>query len=222
MRWRNKSLRWLKTHAAGTDLSTDFITTKLPADTGYSDGLNRSSVTAIQNGLKVLQTARETLPLLASSRPALQTKNLRKVFIVHGHDEILKISVANFVTRLGLEPVILHEQPNQGRTIIEKFIDHSDVAYAIVLLSPDDRGGRFVDPAESLRPRARQNVIFELGYFIGRLGRNRVAALHSQSVEIPSDYGGVLFIPFDNAHVWELCLAKEMRAAGVKVDLNRL
>lgn len=224
MRWRNKTQHWLKANAANTSLSVRFIITKTPADDGYDEraGITRGSVIGVQNGLKILQEAREILPLLASSRPVLQSKNLRKVFIVHGHDELLKESVARCVTKLGLEPVILHEQPNHGRTIIEKFIDHSDVAYAVVLLSPDDHGGPAKDSPESLKPRARQNVIFELGYFIGKLGRDRVAAIHRHGVEIPSDYYGVLFIDFDDSHAWQLSLAKEMRDAKIKVNLNNL
>jgi len=90
-----------------------------------------------------------------------------------------------------------------------------------VLLTPDDRGGLASLPYESQRQRARQNVIFELGYFIGRLGRNRVCALYSENVEIPSDYSGVLFIKFDEAGAWRLSLAKEIKAAGITVDMNK-
>jgi predicted nucleotide-binding protein len=121
-----------------------------------------------------------------------------------------------------LEPVILHEQPNGGRTIIEKFLDHADVGFALVLLSGDDKGGLASGSADNYQLRARQNVIFELGYFIGRLDRSRVVALHTPGVEIPSDYSGVIFISFDKGGVWELAVAKEMRAVGLKVDLNKL
>ncbi|MEE8356570.1 MAG: nucleotide-binding protein, partial [Anaerolineales bacterium] len=100
----------------------------------------------------------------------------KKIFIVHGRDEEAKDSLARFLEKLGLEVIILHEQPNQGRTIIEKFEDYSDVGFAVVLLTPDDIGGRANDL--ELLPRARQNVVFELGFFIGALGRERVCALH--------------------------------------------
>jgi len=147
------------------------------------------------------------------------------VFIVHGHDEGAKHSVAELIKKLELKPIILHEQSNKGRTIIEKFEDYSDVEFAVILLTPDECCG----PADKrdkllsdglLKDRARQNVIFELGFFIGKLGRNRVCALHKGNLEIPSDYRGVLFIPMEGD--WQLSLAKEMKAAGIKVDLNKI
>lgn len=139
-----------------------------------------------------------------------------KVFIVHGHDEEMKVAAARLVSQCGLEPVILHEQPNKGRTIIEKFSDYADVGFAIILLSPDDElkdGSR----------RARQNVVLELGYFIGRLGRERVAVLYrsDERFEIPSDFGGVLYTEYDSGG-WRYAIAKELKAAGFSVDLNKL
>lgn len=99
-----------------------------------------------------------------------------RVFVVHGRDDRMKVAVARVLERLGLTPVILHEQPDKGRTIIEKFADYSDVGFAVVLLSPDDAGYLKEESSEKARPRARQNVIFELGYFIGKLGRENVLA----------------------------------------------
>ena len=140
---------------------------------------------------------------------------------MHGHDEEAKYSLARFLERLGIEVVILHEQPNQGRTIIEIFEDYSDVGFAVVLLTPDDIGGRAND-LDGLLPRTRQNVIFELGFFIGALGRERVCALHKGEVEIPSDFSGVLWIRMDGEGAWQLKLARELKAAGFAVDLNKL
>lgn len=140
----------------------------------------------------------------------------RKVFLVHGHDQAMESQVARFLEKLKLIPIILHEQANQGKTIIEKFEKHSaDVRFAVVLLSPDDVGA-VKDGSPSAR--ARQNVILELGYFIGKLGRDRVCALHAGNVELPSDLLGVLWVPFDPA--WQLTLARELKAAGIEVDLN--
>lgn len=147
-----------------------------------------------------------------------------KVFIVHGRDESMKQSVARVLEKLGLEPIILHEQPDRGRTIIEKFIDYSNVGFALVLLSPDDMAyQRNADP-ESAKPRARQNVILELGYFLGKLGRDRVVALHTQDegFEMPSDYSGVLFVPFDISGRWQFDLVRELKASGYEVDANKL
>jgi predicted nucleotide-binding protein len=143
-----------------------------------------------------------------------------KVFIVHGRDEATKQTTARFLEKLGLEPVILHEQPNVGRTIIEKFEDYSSVAYAVVLLTPDDLGGLASEKPE-LSLRSRQNVVFELGYFIGKLGRKKVCALYQKDVELPSDFHGVLYVPLDEAGAWKFLLAKELKAVGLDIDLNK-
>jgi predicted nucleotide-binding protein len=143
-----------------------------------------------------------------------------QVFIVHGHDDALTQSTARFVEKLRLNPIILCEQANKGRTIIEKFEEEcSSVGYAICLLTPDDMGHRKDAPKEA-RPRARQNAILELGYFMGKLGRQRVCALHKGDVELPSDYAGVVYISADDAD-WKIRLVKELKAAGYDVDANQ-
>jgi predicted nucleotide-binding protein len=142
------------------------------------------------------------------------------VFVVHGREEGAKETVARFLEHLGLRPVILHEKPNKGRTLIQKFEDYSTVGFAVVLLTPDDHGSLREGSEGVLQPRARQNVILELGYFLGKLTRARVAALHWKGVEIPSDYDGVVFIPFDEVGGWKLLLAKELREAGLAVNMN--
>jgi predicted nucleotide-binding protein len=149
--------------------------------------------------------------------------NSNNVFIVHGHNEEMKLSVARTIEKLKLNPIILHEQASKGKTIIEKFTDNSDIAaFAIVLLSADDVVYNKNENSVSAKFRARQNVIFELGYFIGKLGRERVLALHETDVnlEIPSDYTGVLFVPFDKAGKWKFDLVKELKAIGISVDAN--
>jgi predicted nucleotide-binding protein len=144
-----------------------------------------------------------------------------RVFVVHGHDEEAKQAVARYLDRLDLEPLVLHEQPNKGRTVIEKFEDYSDVGFAIVLLTPDDVAAPATTPGE-LKPRARQNVVLELGFFLGRLGRNKVCALHKHDIEIPSDLSGVLYVQMDDAGAWQLHLGREIKAAGLHMDLNLL
>lgn len=156
--------------------------------------------------------------LLHAIRKAIAT---HKVFIVHGHDEAAKMTVARFVERLGLRPVILQEESSAGRTIIEKFEDSSNVNFAIVLLTPDDLGATRAMASANLQSRARQNVIFELGYFIGKLGRNRVCALFKEGVELPSDYQGVVYLEMDQSGGWKVALAREMKAAGLYLDLNK-
>ncbi|MBN3755914.1 nucleotide-binding protein [Paraburkholderia sp. Tr-20389] len=143
-----------------------------------------------------------------------------RVFIVHGHHEALRESVARVVERLGLTPTILHEQPNSGRTIIEKFEAQADVDFAVVLLTGDDEGRALKDGAT--RARARQNVVFELGYFFGALGRNRVCALCEPGVELPSDIHGIVYVQLDAGGAWRFALAQELRSAGLTVDVNNL
>lgn len=144
-----------------------------------------------------------------------------RIFLVHGRDNVLKESTARFIEKLGLEAIILHEKSSKGLTVIEKFEEYSDVAFAIIIMTPDDIGGLATNK-DDLQKRARQNVIFELGYFIGKLSRKNVVALVQGKIEIPSDYTGVMYIGIDNKDAWKIQLAKEMKSAGLKIDLNRI
>ena len=161
----------------------------------------------------------EELEVVGRQGPNVSSGSNSKVFVIHGHDEAAKLDVARFLEQLDLEPVILAEQPSGGRTIMEKVEAHADVGYAVALLTADDFGSRQGDDA--VRPRARQNVIFELGYFIGRLGRERVCALTKGQPEIPSDYSGVVYIPMAS-DAWKMELIKELKAAGFDVDANKV
>lgn len=140
--------------------------------------------------------------------------NSKNIFIVHGHDKEMKLEVKDYVSSdLDLNPIVLNDLPNQGRTIIEKFEFYSKSAkFAIILLSPDDVGGKDMG---SLQKRARQNVLFEFGYFVSMLGRDKVFALLKDEVEKPSDIDGVLYIPFNND--WKFNLLKELKEAGAPV-----
>lgn len=187
------------------------------------------------SGIADMATDRRLLPLssgkdythdlLFKEQEVINTKgdaistNNNNVFIVHGHDEQAKESSARFIEKLGLNAVILHEQANQGQTIIEKLEKHTDAAYAVVLFTPDDVGACSASP-EKLQPRARQNVLVELGYMAAKIGRSRVCVLRKGNVEIPSDFLGVLYIDIDAAGAWRLTLAKELKVAGLNVDLN--
>ncbi|WP_222702751.1 TIR domain-containing protein [Methanosarcina siciliae] len=147
------------------------------------------------------------------------------IFVVHGHDEGMKQAVARTLEKLDLKPIILHEQPNQGRTIIEKFAEYANsVSFAVVLLSPDDIGYRKDQSSEAAKFRARQNVILELGFFLGTLGRHNVVTLFKNDLnfEGPSDYDGVLYMPFDNSGRWQFDLVRELKSAGYNVDANKL
>lgn len=142
-----------------------------------------------------------------------------KVFIIHGRDDLSKEALARFIERLGLEVVILHEQVNRGQALIEKLEHHLDVGFALALLTPDDVGA-LNDQVANFQPRARQNVIFELGMFMGRLGRHRVCTLYKGAVELPSDYQGMVYILMDSEGAWRAKLAKELKAAGFSIDAN--
>lgn len=149
-------------------------------------------------------------------------KSQRKVFIVHGHNNEVKDGVARLIEKLKLEAIILHEQPSKGKTIIEKFFEYSDVGFAIVCLTADDVGASKRESNPKLTPRARQNVILELGFFLGRIGREKVFVLYENGVEIPSDYYGVIFEPIDNKGNWKLPLARELREAGFEIDTTAI
>jgi hypothetical protein len=149
------------------------------------------------------------------------TTDTTRVFIVHGHDESTKAEVALLVSQLGLKPIVLNEQVSRSDTVIEKLEAYSDVGFAVVLLTPDDLGAAASD-RNNLRPRARQNVVLELGYFLGKCGRARVCTLYGADVELPSDWRGVVYIPLDKQRAWRLTLAKELQAFNPDVDLNAL
>lgn len=152
-----------------------------------------------------------------------RTATGNKIFIVHGHDSEAKITVARTLEQLDLEAVILHEQPDQGKTIIEKLESFTtEAAYAIVLYTECDLG-RAKDLDESAnRFRARQNVVFEHGLFVGSLGRDRVCALVKGNIEKPGDLDGVVYISMDDAGAWKMQLCKNMKAVGIDVDANKI
>jgi predicted nucleotide-binding protein len=171
-----------------------------------------------------VSTALEVRMAMPSTREPKNESVHRKVFVVHGHDNEAKLEVARLLERLTLIPIILHEQPNRGRTIIEKFeLVASDVTFAVILLTPDDVGAAKAEKKMSrLKQRARQNVVFEMGFFYAKLGRERVCPLLKGNTEQPSDVSGVVSLPMDTSGSWRTDLAKEMKAAGLPVDLNCL
>lgn len=183
----------------------------------------------IQNKIHNLESLVEKIELLKSeieiTSPRPKTIDTGKtdttnIFIVHGHNLAIQQSVARTIEKLGLVPIILHEQANAGKTIIEKFETHSNVGFAIILLTDDDEGKSKTDI--DLKKRARQNVVLELGYFIGKLGRSKVLPLYSDGVELPSDIHGLLYVPLDKAENWKFSIVKELKEAGYTVDANKL
>lgn len=160
------------------------------------------------------------LLLKATSKPKT-SMDKSKVFIVHGHDNAAKESVARFVEKIGLKAIILHEQASSGHTIIEKIEENTNVGFGIVLYTPCDLGASKGEK-DHLKPRARQNVIFEHGYLIGKIGRENVCALVKGDIETPTDISGVVYIKMDEGDGWKLAVAKEMKKSGYDVDLNKI
>jgi len=200
---------------------------------GYVHRSIKESLSRLRSIYRRLELYPELPDLQARSR-SVEAKTIVErgsdIFVVHGRDDAPKEAVARFLEKLELTAIILHERPDRGRTIIEKFENYADVGFAVVIMTPDDVGASVSQLEElkelekklkALQPRARQNVLLELGYFLGKLGRARVCTLYTEGVEIPSDFAGVLYIPLDPDGAWRLRLAREIQAAGIDIDLNR-
>lgn len=219
-RWGQKVSSFLRT-ALSADEAEVFLSARhfdewqqLAMRIGHLQGLMARAEAA-------LPSPREPLLVTPAHQPAPYTGS-RKIFVVHGRDNEAKEITARFLEKLKLEPIILHEQASSGRTLIEKFETYSgDIAFAVVLLTPDDVGG-LKEASPVLLPRARQNVILELGYFMGRLGRGNVCALHKGGIELPSDYQGVAYIDMDTAGAWKAKVAQELIQAKLSIDLAGL
>lgn len=152
----------------------------------------------------------------------MNAETRRNVFISHGHDEEAKMTVAKFVENLGLKVTVLNELPSSDLTVIENLEKYADdTGFAIALLTPDDVGALKDEANQQLNPRARQNVLFELGYFIGKLNPNRVCLLYKEGVELPSGIRDVAYVPMDSADAWKLKLRQGMRKVGLPIDINR-
>lgn len=184
-----------------------------------------SSLEGIRDRLELYDEPSEMLQSISGNEGVSampQSTSGNEVFIVHGHDDEAKETVARFVENFGIEETILHEQANRGQTIPEKFEEHaSEAGFAIILLTPDDVGAS-KNKIKYLKPRARQNVVLELGYFWGKLGRERVCVLYKEEVELPSDMQGILYVPMDNFDGWKQKLAREMKQAGLPIDPEKL
>jgi predicted nucleotide-binding protein len=187
----------------------------------------------VDSKVRRLQSIIERLELIPSSANLAQPAQdvgcydkkivTNRVFIVHGHDEVSKSELEIFLREVGLEPIVLHRQADQGRTIIEKFEQHSDVSYAFILLTPDEvahlkSDENKPDSERKVENRARQNVIFEFGYFVGKLGRSKVCCLYTGDVTLPSDVSGVIYKRFINK-ISEVAyeIIKELKASGYHI-----
>lgn len=188
--------------------------------------LTRAQLRQIQERLRRADAALEQINqrpdrrLQVSESPAVSSS--APIFVVHGRDVAVLHTATRTVERsTGRDVIVLHEQPNVGAAaIIEKFEKHAQAAsFAVVLLTGDDEGGLLGGPTQA---RARQNVVLELGYFFGKLGRDRVSVLLEDGVEPPSDIHGLVYIPLDPAGAWKYKLAKDLEAAGITVDHRKI
>jgi predicted nucleotide-binding protein len=178
----------------------------------FDDNLRELNSTFIGYLAQALEDIVNANPEKSGEKPKLVDGGT--VFIIHGHDASLKMEVQLLMHRAGVQSVVLHEMVDRGRTIIEKLIGETDRAgYAIALLTPDD----LTDGGQG---RARQNVILEIGYFLGKLGKERIRMIVKDSVDVPSDLQGILYEKHDANGAWKMRLLKEMRAVGIFVDLQ--
>ncbi|OAV64416.1 ABC-type sugar transport system, periplasmic component [Bacteroidales bacterium Barb6] len=198
----------------------------------HSESKNKAETIKTQTNLESFIEILDLIPFAVENQIHSESKNkaeaiktqTNRVFIVHGHDETVKAKVALCLTKLGLEPIILHEQKNGGKTIIEKIEENSsDVGFAVILLTADDEGkSKSKKDSSDYKSRARQNVVFEMGYFVAKLGRERVCLLLEDGVEKPGDLDGIVYNVIDAKDSWKYDLAKELRAAGYDVSADKL
>lgn len=193
---------------------SSFERTRTNKDSGFD--YKREFISEVNEGLSVLESISETLNLgLDDDVPEITKQTSNKVFIVHGRAEVVNQEVARTIEKLGLDAIIMREKPNSGKTIIEKFEEYAkDVNFAVILLTADDK----IEGEDTFR--ARQNVIFEMGYFMGALGRPNVMCMLQENVEKPGDIDGVVYTMIDKAGVWKYSLLKELKACGYDVDAN--
>lgn len=223
--WRTKVERFLKgKYGKESDELDNFNSQSFSPIICTFDTDNSDWVEACRDGLRVIKATFEAyLQDMKDEKPsepsdaAVSPDDFSKVFIVHGHDEALKEKMARLIERQSITPIILNEQPNNGKTIIEKIEAYSDVGAAICLFTVDDLGQEKSDSQG--KPRARQNVVFEAGYFIGKLGRERVTIVSEAGVELPSDMQGVVYTDKNN---WTIEVLKELKSIGYKIDFNKI
>lgn len=222
--WKNKAQRFLIKKYGKTSFEYEsFANTKFSLNLWLPETPDIEFINACRSGLlcskSVFQNYLDELEESETSLASIPKSNntFNKVFIVHGHDGELKQSVARIIEKQGIKAIILSEQANKGRTIIEKFEDNSDVSGAICLFTADDLGKAKKDSVDN--SRARQNVVLETGYFMGKLGRDHVVILADNGIEMPSDLSGVVYA---NTGSWETDLLKELKTMGYTIDLNKL
>ena len=177
--------------------------------------VERLELYPLASPVRAMEVAKQTSPEAGARN--------KKVFVVHGHDEGAKTNLEVFLHEIGLEPIVLHRQADEGLTVIEKFEKHADVGYAFILLTPDEiaylaKEEALADSKRKKERRARPNVIFEFGYFVGRLGRSRVCCIYTGDVALPSDVNGLIYKRFEKS-IEEIAygIMKDLKASGYDV-----
>lgn len=164
---------------------------------------------------------------VAVEAKAKYIKTGSKIFVVHGHDTISREQLELVLHKLGLEPFVLANTSGGGLTIIEALEEEigkeGNSKFGIVLLTPDDFGYSKIDGAEKAQPRARQNVVLEMGMLISAVGRKNTVILKKGHLEVPSDANGILYLGF-NDHVKETVprLVDRLKASGFDIDTNKI
>lgn len=230
-RWSSFNIEFLKRNFSSTEYADEYsgwgsvaFVPVGPRSPGKEVADYRETVQTELHRLESLIERLELIPMAGSAappaRPAEPATKSRKVFVVHGHDDAAKANLEILLREFGLEPIVLHRQADEGQTVIEKFEKHSDVAYAFILLTPDEvaylrkEDALPDDERKSKQLRARPNVIFEFGYFVGKLGRKNVCCLHTGGVELPSDVGGMVYKKFsDSVDEAGVSIQRDLRAA---------
>lgn len=230
--WRNRTEVVLR-----AVFGEDSVTLKKFSSVKYTPGMYFSGMdtsgyqpAGVRQVIAILESAKLEIEIAEESRdpgpPDAEDGGVAstRVFIVHGQDNARKYELEAYLQKLLADaPVILHQEPNGGRVLIEKFEESAaSVGFAVVLLTADDLGRSAALETGDERPRGRQNVVFELGFFIGLIGRARVAVLFDHGVELPSDISGLVYIPLDDAGAWKGKLASELDHAMIPVDWTAL
>lgn len=238
-KWSSYNIELLKQIFTSEELSLEYQHCNFIAfsisDENYLNEAISKYYKYIDQEIHIIDSIIERLELIPLSHAAsnVETKakesfnsqaKTKKVFIVHGHDKIAKTNLEVFLHEIGLEPIVLHRQADEGQTIIEKFEKHSDVSYAFILLTPDEIAYIKADENKNDNERkeelmARPNVIFEFGYFVGKLGRSRVCCLYTGDVSLPSDVNGIIYKKFTSS-IDEVAysITKDLKASGYSIN----
>ena len=194
------------------------IAEEYAASSLYIGSFFGSDFSLTEKQLKIQNEIQEKLDKLVSIRDSLallkpEEKKKQKVFFVHNDDNIIAQEILDFIEKHNFKPIILKDLAKAGKTLIDEIENVPDINYAIVVLTPDEIGGK---ERENLQFRASQNVILELGIFVGKLGRNRVSGIRDESITLPEDFHGFEYIVYDPKGKWQHQLMKQLKAAGFK------